>query len=153
MKNKGLTAKQKRFVEEYLIDLNATQAAIRAGYSRKTANVQGSQNLTKLSIHTEIQRGLYERSKRLEARRERLLNELASIAFTNISDVCSWGPDGIKLIPMEELTPEQKVGISQITFSFDKNAQVTGVKMHNKLRALHLLAKHMGIYPKNRKRP
>ncbi|MGP0565567.1 MULTISPECIES: terminase small subunit [unclassified Nitrospina] len=151
MKTKGLTHKQKRFIEEYLIDLNATQAAIRAGYSRKTANVQGSQNLTKLSIQAEIQRGLDERSKRLETRRERLLNELSSIAFTNISDVCTWGPEGIHLKPMEELTPEQKVGISQITFSFDKNGKVIGVKMHNKLRALHLLAKHMGIYPKTRK--
>lgn len=152
MKNKGLTPKQKRFAEEYLIDLNATRAAIRAGYSRKTANVQGSQNLAKLSIQTEIERGLYERSKRLEGRRERLLNELASIAFTNLSDVCSWGPNGIELKPMENLSPEQKIGISQITFSYNKDGQVTGVKMHNKLRALHLLAKHMGIYPKGRKR-
>ena len=46
---KKLTEKQKRFVEEYLIDLNATQAAIRAGYSPKTANEQGTQNLAKLS--------------------------------------------------------------------------------------------------------
>ena len=56
--------KQKRFVDEYLIDLNATQAAIRAGYSPKTANEQGSQLLAKLSIQTEISKKMAERSRR-----------------------------------------------------------------------------------------
>ncbi len=59
-----LTAKQKRFVEEYLIDLNATQAAVRAGYSVKTAREQGSQNLSKLNIQQQIGEAMAERSKR-----------------------------------------------------------------------------------------
>lgn len=50
----GLTDKQKRFCEEYIIDLNATQASIRAGYSKDTANVQGAQNLSKLNIQEYI---------------------------------------------------------------------------------------------------
>lgn len=151
MKNKSLTPKQKRFVEEYLRDLNATKAAIRAGYSRKTANVQGSQNLAKLNIQREIQQSMDERSKRLNLRQDRLLHELACIAFMNISDVCTWGPNGIELKPTEELTPEQKIGISQITFSVNKTGQITGVKMHNKLRALNLLAKHMGLLSRKKR--
>ena len=55
---KKLTEKQKRFVEEYLIDLNATQAAIRAGYSPKTANEQGTQNLAKLSIQDAVAKAM-----------------------------------------------------------------------------------------------
>ena len=51
-----MTAKQERFVEEYLIDLNATQAAIRAGYSPKTANEQGARLLAKVSVQTAISR-------------------------------------------------------------------------------------------------
>lgn len=53
-----LTEKQKRFVAEYLVDLNATQAAIRAGYSPKTANRIGSQNLSKVDVQTEIENGV-----------------------------------------------------------------------------------------------
>ena len=63
-KKAKLTEKQQRFVDEYLIDLNATQAAIRAGYSVKTANEQGSQNLAKLSIQQTIAEQMTERSKR-----------------------------------------------------------------------------------------
>jgi phage terminase small subunit len=63
---RGLTARQLRFVEEYLIDLNATAAARRAGYSERTANEQGAQNLAKLSIQEAIQAALAERSRRTE---------------------------------------------------------------------------------------
>ena len=62
-KKAKLTEKQQRFVDEYLIDLNATQAAIRAGYSVKTANEQGSQNLAKLSIQQAIAEQMAERQK------------------------------------------------------------------------------------------
>jgi phage terminase small subunit len=61
-----LTPKQAAFCREYLVDLNATQAAIRAGYSRRTANEQGAQNLAKLSIQAEVRRLLEERIQRVE---------------------------------------------------------------------------------------
>lgn len=67
MAKKGtLTDKQKRFIDEYLVDLNATQAAIRAGYSEKTARYQASQNLTKLNIQAEIKRRQEALSEKLE---------------------------------------------------------------------------------------
>lgn len=67
MANKGeLTPKQEAFVREYLIDLNATQAAIRAGYSQKTANEQGTENLAKPSIRAKIDAELANRAKRTE---------------------------------------------------------------------------------------
>ena len=76
-----LTKKQKLFVDEYLIDLNATQAAIRAGYSVKTANEQGSQNLAKLSIQEEIAKAMAERSRRTGVNQDRVVMELAKLAF------------------------------------------------------------------------
>lgn len=59
------TAKQNTFIEEYLVDFNATQAAIRAGYSAKTARVQASQNLTKLNIRAKIDEKMSERNKQI----------------------------------------------------------------------------------------
>ena len=64
--NQTLTPKQAAFCREYVVDLNATQAAIRAGYSRRTANEQGAQNLAKLSIRAEVGRLLAERAQRVE---------------------------------------------------------------------------------------
>ena len=83
----ALTEKQRRFVDEYLIDLNATQAAIRAGYSVKTAREQASQNLTKLNIQQAISEKMAERSKRTGVNQDRIVLELAKIAFVNAADV------------------------------------------------------------------
>jgi len=134
VKNKGLTPKQQRFVEEYLIDLNATQAAIRAGYSKKTANVQGSQNLTKLSIQTFIRDAQKERSERLEISQDRFINELYTLAFMDIGDVCTWGPDYLKIKPLSELTPEHRAVIREIKILTTKNGKIRGIKMHDKLK-------------------
>ena len=82
-----LTDKQQRFVDEYLIDLNATQAAIRAGYSVKTANEQGSQNLAKLSIQQAIAERMAERSRRTGVNQDRVVLELAKIAFVKMTDI------------------------------------------------------------------
>ena len=81
-----LTPKQKAFVDEYLIDLNATQAAIRAGYSTKTARKIGQENLTKPDIQTEIQKRIKDRKKRTEITQDFVLNELYAIASSNGSD-------------------------------------------------------------------
>ncbi|WP_213431657.1 terminase small subunit, partial [Paenibacillus dendritiformis] len=75
----ALTAKQKAFVQEYLIDLNATQAAIRAGYSAKTARKIGAENLTKPDIQKAIQEAMERREKRTEITQDRVLQELAKI--------------------------------------------------------------------------
>ena len=82
-----MNSKQQRFVEEYLIDLNATQAAIRAGYSPKTANVIGCENLSKPEISNAISRAMAERSRRTGISQDRVVQELAKIAFVNITDI------------------------------------------------------------------
>ncbi len=82
-----MTRKQKRFCEEYLIDLNATQAAIRAGYSPNTANEQGARLLANVSIRAYIDKAMAERSKRTGINADRVLRELAKVAFVNAPDV------------------------------------------------------------------
>jgi len=81
-----LTNKQARFVDEYLVDLNATQAAIRAGYSEKTAMEQGYQLLQKTSVQERIQILMNERSKRTEITADQVLEGIADIAFAEISE-------------------------------------------------------------------
>lgn len=79
-KDTKLTDKQAAFVREYLIDLNATQAAIRAGYSPKTAKEQGAQNLTKLNIQEAISKAMQKREKRTEITQDYVLNGLKTVA-------------------------------------------------------------------------
>ena len=84
--NKGLaklTNKQSRFVEEYLIDLNATQAAIRAGYSEKTARSQGQRLLTNVDIQERFKGQIEQRSERTEITADRVIQALADIAYTD----------------------------------------------------------------------
>ena len=87
MAQRKLNPKQQRFVEEYLIDLNATQAAIRAGYSPKTATAIASENLSKPSISAAIACAMAERSKRTGITQDRILEELAKVAFIKLTDI------------------------------------------------------------------
>lgn len=76
---KKMTEKQKRFCDEYLIDLNATQAAIRAGYSKKTAKVIANENLTKPNIKEYIAERMAEKEKELIADQDEVLKYLTSV--------------------------------------------------------------------------
>lgn len=76
---KKLTAKQQRFCDEYLIDLNATQAAIRAGYSKKTAKAIGNENLTKPDIKNYIEERMAEKEKNLIADQDEVLKYLTAV--------------------------------------------------------------------------
>jgi len=82
----SLTAKQKCFVKEYLIDLNATQAAIRAGYSEKTAKSVGSENMTKPDIQQAIQKEMDVRSKKTEITAEYVLNGIKGVIEKHSTD-------------------------------------------------------------------
>lgn len=144
-----MTKKQKRFVEEYLIDLNATQAAIRAGYSPDTANEQGSRLLVNVSIRNEIDKAMAERSKRTGINQDRVLRELAKIAFVNAVEVV----DPETATVRESARPEDTAAIQSIKVkeSFSDSGQMMEreVKMADKLKALELLGKHLGMYQNN----
>ena len=81
-----LTPKQLKFCQEYIIDLNATQASIRAGYSESTARSIGSENLSKPAIVTHLQYLMNKRAERTEITSDRVLKELAKIAFFNMEE-------------------------------------------------------------------
>lgn len=140
-----LTDKQKKFVEEYLIDLNATQSAIRAGYSPKTANEQGARLLANVSIQEAISKEMAERSRRTGINQDRIVQELARIAFVKITDVVD--PDG------EINTNASDDDLACIeSYKVEDSDSVNGssskreVKLASKIKALELLGKHVGMW-------
>lgn len=144
-----LTAKQKKFVEEYLIDLNATQAAIRAGYSPETAEQIGYQQLQKTSVKNEIDKAMAERSRRTGINQDRVLRELAKIAFVNPGDVINFDEATVKSDAKEDdLAAIASVKIKNIPTE-DGEITEREIKLCDKLKALDLLGKHLGIYDKH----
>ena len=137
-----MTKKQKRFIEEYLIDLNATQAAIRAGYSPDTAKSIGSENLTKPDITAQIARAMAERSRGTGVNADRVIMELAKIAFVNANDVIDPKTATIK----EGALPEDTAAIQSVKVkTFGEDGLEREIKMADKLKALELLGKHLGM--------
>lgn len=137
-----MTKKQKRFVEEYLIDLNATQAAIRAGYSPDTAGSIGAENLKKPEIKSRIDKAMAERSRRTGINQDRVLQELARIGFAKITDVVD--PDTAKIRPdasEDDLACIQSIKIKPNEFGTERE-----VKLYDKKSALVDLGKHLGLF-------
>ena len=141
-----MTEKQKRFIAEYMIDLNATQAAIRAGYSPKTANEQGARLLVNVSIQTELQKAMAERSRRTGISQDRVILELARIAFVNPKDVINTKTgEVIENASADDLACIQSVKVK--TMDGDKGfSEEREVKLNDKLRALEMLGKHLGMW-------
>jgi phage terminase small subunit len=153
-----LTQKQRRFVQEYLVDLNATQAAIRAGYSERTAHVQGPRLLGNVRVQVAIQEALKKREQRTEITQDRVLTELAKIGFADIRDyleyktektVVAYGDDGEPIIDYRQIIDVidsknvdtsviQEVSISKDgTFKF---------KLYDKQKALNDIGRHLGMF-------
>ena len=141
-----MTAKQKRFVEEYLIDLNATQAAIRAGYSPNSARDIGSENLTKPHIRARVEEALAERSKRTGINADRVVRELARIAFVNAADVINFDSATLS----ENASEDDTAAIASVkvkTIPTDAGEGVEReIRICDKLKALELLGKHLGMF-------
>lgn len=137
-----MTKKQKRFVEEYLIDLNATQAAIRAGYSPHTAKDIGCENLAKPNIAAAISQAMAERSRRTGINQDRVLQELARIGFAKITDVVD--PETAKIrvdASDDDLACIQSIKIKPNEFGTERE-----VKLYDKKSALVDLGKHLGLF-------
>lgn len=146
-----LTPKQEMFVKEYLIDLNATQAAIRAGYSEKTARAIANENLTKPYIQEAIQKAMQQRSKRVQITADRVLEEYARIAFFDPRKLYNDDGTPVDLSQLDEDTARAVVSLDvyEEFTGFGENREQIGVtkkyKVADKVRALDSLAKHLGI--------
>ena len=138
--------KQDLFVEEYLVDLNATQAAIRAGYSVRTASEQASRLLANVKVQTKIAKAMAERSKRTGINQDRVVLELARIAFVNAKDIINPEDASVR----DDATEDDLACIQSVkvkTMSGGKGSSTEReVKLNDKMKALELLGKHLGMW-------
>jgi phage terminase small subunit len=153
MDNDGLTDKQRRFCNEYLIDWNATQAAIRAGYSEKTAQMIGSENLSKPIIQAYIEIAKDKIEERLGLSKDKILKEHAKLAFSNIARLHdTW----ITRKEFETLPDDEKSCIAEIVTQIRTEWEGRGpnktayeveyvkIKLYDKQKALDSISKIMG---------
>ncbi len=125
------------------MDLNATAAAKRAGYSEKTACEQGSRLLANVKVQEEIQKRQVKLQSKLEITQERVLSELAAIAFANGTDFATINANGLISVKATSQVPKEKLpAVAVIKYS------TTGVeiKLHDKVRALEMLGRHLGLF-------
>ena len=141
----ALTEKQATFAQEYLIDLNATQAAVRAGYSKGSAARYAVELLNKNHVAEAIQKAMQERNQRVEISQDRILEELSRIAFGDLRDAVTWGPRGVSLKDSAVLTDEQAAAIAEVGETVTKDGGSTRIKRHDKVKALELLMRHKGM--------
>jgi len=150
----ALTNKQARFVEEYMVDLNATQAAIRAGYSAKTAADIGRQALRKTPVALAIAERQRAISERTGVTAERVIEELAKIGFANMQDYMRANADGDPYLDFSNLTRDQAAALAEVTVEDFKDGRGEDArdvrrvkfKLHDKRAALVDLGKHLGLF-------
>ena len=142
LKGGKLSAKQRLFVEEYLVDLNATEAALRAGYSKKSAKQIGTENLAKPAVAAEIEKALKKRVERIEVSQDAVIQELAGIAFANIFDVAQWDGQSVNVFDSGSLPKSVLSAVSQVSAT----AHGVTLRMHDKHAALVTIGKHLGMF-------
>jgi phage terminase small subunit len=149
MARRAFTDKQRQFIAEYLIDLNATQAARRAGYSPRNADKIGPALLGESRIQAAIQAAMDKRSARTAITADRVLREYARIAFADMATFFAWGEDGVGAIPSSQLSADETSCVAEVhETTTDSDQGLTKrirLKLHDKKAALDALAKHLKL--------
>jgi phage terminase small subunit len=153
-----LTDKQKRFVEEYIIDLNATAAYIRAGYEEKGARANAARLIANDNIQVAIQSAMQERSKRTQITADRVLQEYARIGFADMKDYLSYKTaltqighddegnpiiDYAQVIQMKDSDEVDGAPIAEVSITKDGTFKF---KFHDKKGSLDSIARHLGMF-------
>ena len=145
MAKRQLSEQRQRFVDEYLIDLNGTQAAIRAGYSVKTAQEQASRLLSNVMVQQAIAERMAERSKRTGINQDRVVLELAKIAFVKMTDIVDDHGRIKGTATDDDLACIESIKYKESDNEFGGSVE-REVKIGSKLKALELLGKHLGMW-------
>lgn len=152
--NTTLSGKRLRFVEEYCVDQNATQAAVRAGYSAHTARQQGTRLLSNASIRAAIEARLTKVSTDLGVTSERVIAEFARIAFGGMSTFLQITPDGDPMVDLSKCSPEDLDQLAEVTVEDFRDGRGEDardvrrikIKPQDKQKALENLAKILGVF-------
>ena len=145
-KPRKLTDQQEAFCQFYTTHWNATRAAVEAGYSEDTPHVRGYElrknplvkaRIAELTDHAMEERGIT---------RERILTELARIAFVNMKELASWNESGVRFKPSDEITDEAASAILEVSETVTQHGGTLKIKQHDKVKALELLGKYRKIF-------
>lgn len=143
--HESLNDMQRTFVDEYLVDHNATKAAIRSGYSPKSARQHGSHLLSNTYIAAAIHKAQAVRSKRTGVTAERVLRELARVAFSDVTEVVESTRGELTFVDIKALPPRVTRAIESLSEKPGEHGTARTVKMHPKLGALKMLVDHLGL--------
>ena len=146
-KKQKLTERQRSFCEQYLVDFNATHAAIRAGYSVESAADIGSDNLKKPHILTEIERRRAEMSAKTGVTPERVLRELAKIALASPTDIINFETG--EIIDKEMASAIASVKIKHTPNRDGEMIVERDIRFADRTKALELCGKHLGMFKDN----
>lgn len=144
-----LTPQEEKFVHEYLIDLDAPAAVLRAGYqsgSKEAASVQGSRLLSRRNVSLALNKAFEARMRRVDIKADDVLREVAHLAFADIGDVAEWEGSTITLRKSSALPRKLRAAIAEVK----ETKEGLHVKMHDKTAALTLLMKHLNLFPSTR---
>jgi len=143
----GLTPRQKVFVQEYLVDLNARRAAGRAGYAAEKSGACGPRLVADPLVRKAIHKAMADRARRTQTTADRVLREYARIAFADIRRVTTSDKEhGLQLRPLAELSDDDAAAIAEV--SSDGDGKKSRIKLHDKKRALDAIARHLGLFGK-----
>lgn len=149
---KPTTGRQKLFVKEFLVDRNASKACVRAGYSEKGSNVQGSRLLADVNIKYEIDLNVLQQEERLDISRDHVIRELAKIAFMDVTKL--YKGNGV-LKRLSELDEDIRAAFAGVEtdelFEWQgeervKIGETKRVKTWDKMKALEILAKYFKLF-------
>lgn len=154
MAAKALNPKQTRFVAEYLIDLNATQAAIRAGYSAKTAQPISSRLLSNVMVAAAVAEGQAALAAQAGVTAEKIVKELAKLGFSNMQDYVGVTSDGSPFVDLSAVDRDKWAAVGEITVDHinkrdgdeTKTVERVKFKLSDKRAALVDLGKHLGMF-------
>jgi phage terminase small subunit len=139
----GLTERERRFVSEYGRDLNGRQAAIRVGYAESGAASQAKRLLAREPVAAAVAEANAKRSEKKRITADRVIEELGRMAFANMRDYVTWGPNGMELRDHALLDDDQTAAVADIEHK--GNGKVARLKLYDKLAALNALARHLGM--------
>ena len=147
-----LMPKQMIFVESYLVHFNAAEAAREAGYAESSARAEGWRQLNKPEVQKIIQEKMDARLGRLEITGERVLHEIAKLAFSNMGDYISITPDGLASVDLSDLDPDKTAAISEMVVDTARIPGLEGVvekvkfKLVDKGINLERLGRHLKLF-------
>lgn len=142
-----MNARQQKFVERYLVHLNQTKAAEEAGYA--SAQVESVRLMKRPDVLAAIQKAIHERATRNEITADRVIQELAKVAFGDLRKVMSWDASGVQIRASSELADEDAAMVSEVCETRqggEDGGSTIKVKTHDKVAALTLLGRHLGIF-------